>query len=164
MSEFKPNANGKENYCISKPNKEQLTRYIQALSKTVTHTTHTHFFHRLTPSFSFILPSLALFFFQRLASLRLCACVQLLRNPKGGKWRAWEGGRSPLLSGSNLFSRISFASVPSSIRSNLVITPMVLRPVSHRRGNDFTQTLSTKLFANLKQKIWLCLLTVCGHA
>lgn len=37
--------NGKENHRISKLNKEQLTRYIQALSKTVTHTTHhTHFF------------------------------------------------------------------------------------------------------------------------
>lgn len=34
------NANGKENDCISKLKKEQLTRYIQALSKTVTHTTH----------------------------------------------------------------------------------------------------------------------------
>lgn len=36
--------------------------------------------------------------------------------------------RSPLLSGSSLFSRISLASVPSSIRSSLVITPMVLIP------------------------------------
>lgn len=84
MSEFKPNANGKENYCISKVNKEQLTRYMQALSNTQ-HTRHTHTsFHRLTPSFSSILPSLALFFFQRLANLSMCACVQLLGDHKGG--------------------------------------------------------------------------------
>lgn len=35
---------------------------------------------------------------------------------------------APLLSGSSLFSRMSLASVPSSIRSSLVITPMVLKP------------------------------------
>lgn len=34
----------------------------------------------------------------------------------------------PLRSGNNLFSRMSLASVPSSIKSSLVITPMVLRP------------------------------------
>lgn len=83
--------NGKENHRISKLNKEQLTRYIQALSKTVTHTTHTThtFFHLLTPSFSFILPSLALFFFQRLANVSVRACVQLPRDHKGGtvSWR-----------------------------------------------------------------------------
>lgn len=83
--------NGKENHRISKLNKEQLTRYIQALSKTVTHTTHTTHtsFHLLTPSFSFILPSLALFFFQRLANVSVRACVQLPRDHKGGavSWR-----------------------------------------------------------------------------
>ena len=36
----------------------------------------------------------------------------------------------PLRSGSSLFSRTSRASVPSSIRSSLVMTPMVLRPTS----------------------------------
>lgn len=36
----------------------------------------------------------------------------------------------PLRRGSSLFSRTSLASVPSSIRSSLVMTPMVLRPVS----------------------------------
>lgn len=50
MSEFKPNANGKENRCISKPYKEQLTRYIQALSKTVTHTQHTNQHTQFFPS------------------------------------------------------------------------------------------------------------------
>lgn len=35
---------------------------------------------------------------------------------------------SPLRSGSSLFSRMSRASVPSSIRSSLVITPIVRRP------------------------------------
>lgn len=35
---------------------------------------------------------------------------------------------APLLSGSSLFSKMSLASVPSSIRSSLVITPMVLKP------------------------------------
>lgn len=35
----------------------------------------------------------------------------------------------PLLSGKVLFSKISLASVPSSIKSNLVITPMVRIPV-----------------------------------
>lgn len=44
--------------------------------------------------------------------------------------------RSPLLSGSSLFSRISLASVPSSIRSSLVITPMVLIPT----GSPHTDT------------------------
>ena len=34
----------------------------------------------------------------------------------------------PLLNGSSLFSRISLASVPSSIKSNFVMTPMVRRP------------------------------------
>ena len=34
----------------------------------------------------------------------------------------------PLLNGRTLFSRISRASVPSSIRSNFVITPIVLTP------------------------------------
>lgn len=34
----------------------------------------------------------------------------------------------PLRSGSSLFSRTSLASVPSSMRSSLVMTPMVLRP------------------------------------
>jgi hypothetical protein len=34
----------------------------------------------------------------------------------------------PLLKGSNLFSKTSLASVPSSIRSSLVMTPMVRRP------------------------------------
>lgn len=35
---------------------------------------------------------------------------------------------APLRSGSSLFSRTSRASVPSSIKSSLVITPIVLRP------------------------------------
>lgn len=40
----------------------------------------------------------------------------------------WWTVSIPLRSGSSLFSRMSLASVPSSIRSSLVITPMVLRP------------------------------------
>lgn len=40
---------------------------------------------------------------------------------------------SPLRRGSSLFSRISLASVPSSIKSNFVITPMVLRPPGWRQ-------------------------------
>lgn len=105
------------------------------------HTTHTSF-HLLTPSFSFILPSLALFFFQRLANVSVRACVQLPRDHKGGtvSWR--KRVHSPLLSGSSLFSRISFASVPSSIRSSLVITPMVLEPVvSHGTENNINTNM-----------------------
>lgn len=37
-------------------------------------------------------------------------------------------GYKPLLNGSSLFSRISLASVPSSMRSSFVMTPMVRRP------------------------------------
>lgn len=44
----------------------------------------------------------------------------------------WVCFLSPLLSGSSLFSRMSFASVPSSIRSSLVITPMVLIPANNK--------------------------------
>ena len=40
---------------------------------------------------------------------------------------------TPLLSGKSLFSRISRASVPSSIRSNLVRTPMVRTPACGER-------------------------------
>lgn len=136
--------NGKENHCISKLNKEQLTRYIQALSKTVTHTAHTTHtsFHLLTPSLSFILPSLPLFFFQRLANVSMRACVQLPRDHKGATVSRRERMPSPLLSGSSLFSRISFASVPSSIRSSLVITPMVLKPVvSHGTENNINTNM-----------------------
>src|SRR4029434_10842445 len=46
---------------------------------------------------------------------------------------------SPLRSGRSLFSRISRASVPSSIRSSLVITPMVLRP-THTHTHTHTHT------------------------
>src|SRR4029434_701471 len=50
---------------------------------------------------------------------------------------------SPLRSGRSLFSRISRASVPSSIRSSLVITPMVLRPThSHTHTHTHTHTLT----------------------
>lgn len=45
-----------------------------------------------------------------------------------GSLLLWFNASLPLRSGSNLFSRMSLASVPSSIRSSLVITPMVLRP------------------------------------
>lgn len=151
MSEFKPNANGKENHCISKLNKEQLTRYMQALSKTVTHTTdsthtHTHFF----PSSNTLLllyPSISCSVFLSAVGksehVRMCTTSPW---PQGGERRAWECGRSPLLSGRSLFSRISLASVPSSIRSNLVITPMVLKPVvSHGRENSITQTWKRKI-------------------
>ena len=39
-------------------------------------------------------------------------------------------GTLPLRRGSSLFSRMSLASVPSSMRSSLVMTPMVLRPAA----------------------------------
>lgn len=62
-------------------------------------------------------------------------CMQLPCCHKGETVRQRSEARpssvcSPLLRGSSLFSRISLASVPSSIRSNLVITPMVLKPTS----------------------------------
>lgn len=41
---------------------------------------------------------------------------------------------TPLLKGSSLFSRMSLASVPSSIRSSLVMTPMVRRPERAQRS------------------------------
>lgn len=43
---------------------------------------------------------------------------------------------APLLKGSSLFSRMSLASVPSSIRSSLVMTPMVRRPERAQRSED----------------------------
>ncbi len=58
----------------------------------------------------------------------------------------WCNVLLPLRSGSSLFSRMSLASVPSSIRSSLVITPMVLRPEhTHsqcffKRANYMTST------------------------
>ena len=42
----------------------------------------------------------------------------------------------PLLKGRTLFSRISLASVPSSMRSNFVITPIVLTPgIKNKEGH-----------------------------
>lgn len=41
---------------------------------------------------------------------------------------------APLLKGRSLFSRTSLASVPSSIRSSLVMTPMVRRPERAQRS------------------------------
>lgn len=57
----------------------------------------------------------------------------------------------PRLSGSNLFSKISLASVPSSIKSNLVMTPMVRRPSG--------STSLANLRASLVAKSWLALVT-----
>lgn len=42
----------------------------------------------------------------------------------------------PLLKGSSLFSRTSLASVPSSIRSSFVMTPMVRRPERAQKSED----------------------------
>lgn len=56
-------------------------------------------------------------------------------------WRRSSLRNTPLRSGSSLFSSTSRASVPSSIKSSLVITPIVLRPRREgatkkgRRGN-----------------------------
>uniref|UniRef100_A0A915KTI6 Uncharacterized protein n=1 Tax=Romanomermis culicivorax TaxID=13658 RepID=A0A915KTI6_ROMCU len=58
---------------------------------------------------------------------------------------------SPLLKGSSLFSSTSLASVPSSIKSSLVNTPIVLNPagsvsLANLRASDVAK------FGRLKQK------------
>lgn len=139
--------NGKENHRISKLNKEQLTRYIQALSKTVTHTTHnTHHTHFFPSSNTLLLlyPSISCPVF--LSAVGKCERARMCTTaprPQGGNGEPEKAlVHSPLLSGSSLFSRISFASVPSSIRSSLVITPMVLEPVvSHGTENNINTNM-----------------------
>lgn len=58
-----------------------------------------------------------------------------------GKWGVrcrgfffWGGVRVPLRRGSSLFSSTSRASVPSSIRSSLVITPIVRKPGAAKKN------------------------------
>lgn len=54
----------------------------------------------------------------------------------------------PLRSGSSLFSRTSRASVPSSIRSSLVITPMVLRPTAGPRTEHVRHLYGTVVYTS----------------
>lgn len=57
-----------------------------------------------------------------------------LRFAEVGKRSLFIHRSSPLRRGSSLFSRMSLASVPSSIRSSLVITPMVLIPTGGKHS------------------------------
>src|ERR1700733_6816322 len=59
----------------------------------------------------------------------------------------------PLLSGRSRFSRISRASVPSSIRSSFVITPIVRNPgQGKRQSNTHLKKLITKTHLNKELK------------
>lgn len=56
----------------------------------------------------------------------------------------WFGHSVPLRKGSTLFSRTSLASVPSSIKSSLVMTPMVLWPET-KGGDEQIEKEETKV-------------------
>lgn len=66
-------------------------------------------------------------------------CVQLqfmsISQVAWAVWQCHNGGDSPRLSGRSRFSKISLASVPSSIKSSFVMTPIVRAPM-HRNKNN----------------------------